>query len=511
MLQPISMEGRSNLTHKWEPLVHGRTYQVDYRSNLLAVPAWFEAGDISWVMPFILGTFDSFLVRGLAEPVHWSVFKNQRYCVVGLTCLAHQVSEDMNQDMGNRVLPVFLGYISRNIAEPVLPRMEIGEKGNAETKGGQFSELYHYVRQRWYEKRQDRESKVEDTPENTFDLEIADYPLDEDVRLNVEGNRIKIWPVPQKNGKDWLLARDEALWAAVSHHQGPVSLCLGLSRQGTAINGPFLNASAYDVQEIVRVYKPVKEPPIARPSAGNFDRTQQPGMEQHRDQSRQRPNEYRQGVPNETGGILGNIIERPLTAAGYVQESIKEEGVAGMLKGIGKGLKGFGKFLMGEDDPQEAFDQEQPYQRGPAPQVPHPSAPKGRGQGPGNRYDWVPPAQQKYQGPYYQGDARQRSQFPATSGESQRPIPPSQPRDMQPLPPSEPPERDWFGEFSNKPADIDKDTPAIEKVDKTEAAPERDGSGTSTGPLRNEASEDDLSEQPTEELKEDSSEKQADT
>lgn len=241
----------------WAPLVHGRTYEVDYRSNLLAVPEWFSATDLAWAMPFIQGTFDSFLVKGLPEPVHWSMFKNERYCVVGLTCLAHQVSEDMNRDIGNRVLPVFLGYICKEVHAPILPKMEIGAKSSeANPSTGQFSELYRFVRNRWHEKRQSNQL----TPvKETFELEVANYELSKETngKLNLQPEQTALWPISHPYH---VLADDQRLWSAASHYPGPVSLCMGLSRQSTAVAGPFLNATAYDVQRVVTLPKPVKEP-----------------------------------------------------------------------------------------------------------------------------------------------------------------------------------------------------------------------------------------------------------
>lgn len=239
-------------TQIWTPLVHGRTYEADYRSNLLAVPDGFTSADLDWAMPFIQGTFDNFLVKGVPEPVHWSVFKNNRYCVVGLTCLAHQVSEDMNRDVGNRVLPVFLGYVCQEVIKPVLPRMEIGEKGSQDKPGGQFSELYRYARERWREKRQSNSMRP---VKDVFELEIASYLPPSQNILNVRKGWTYVYPVLEK--------MDKTLWAAASHYQGPFSLCLGLSRQSTAISGPFLNATAYDITDPVGAPKPLKTPPAA--------------------------------------------------------------------------------------------------------------------------------------------------------------------------------------------------------------------------------------------------------
>ncbi len=470
MLQPMTMGRRSPLTRKWEPLVHGRTYEVDYRSNLLAVPAWFEPEDITRVMPFILGTFDTFLVKDLPGPVHWSVFKNEHYCVVGLTCMAHRVSEDMNRDVGNRVLPVFLGYISREIKKPMLPRMEFGKDGNPKHVDGQFSQLYKYARDRWYEKSwQAREIyRVEDT----FELEIADYPFHKDLVLNTEEGRITLWPVlPEK--ESWSLARDKGLWAAASHHPGPVSLCLGLSRQGTAIAGPFLNASAYDVHEQVTVDKPVKEPPvIPRPTPGNLKDSPPSGTKPRIDQSPRPAHDHRQEAPNRVCIILENIVGPPLKVVGFFQELWRDAQ----------------KLIHDEEEAsQQAPDYKQPqYQQGPYPESPNIPAPKESRQGSKHdepRYSWAKP------------DVQQEGDLP------------SQPREVQNAPSAAlPPKRDWFGASKDESGDTGKDAPKEEQpAKKPEGAPKRDWFGASTQPLRDETSEDVQEKQ-----KEDSLEKQTD-
>jgi hypothetical protein len=226
--------------HNWAAIVHGRTYEVDFRSNLIVVPEDFGREEIDWARRYILGTTVS--PDELRHHPRWSVFKSDRHCVVGVTCQSRLVSEDLTLDIDNRPGYVFLGYVARGPFPPLPPR-EIE----------QFERLYQFVRDRWREKK----SQSQDIHDCGYIFEpgVEEFPVAELPALNASGERIAIWP-----------SRDERrLWAAASNHPGPISLCLGLAGSRDAVEGPFDNATTGDAVERILLAKPLRdEPPAAR-------------------------------------------------------------------------------------------------------------------------------------------------------------------------------------------------------------------------------------------------------
>ncbi|NJN08167.1 MAG: hypothetical protein HC815_09270 [Richelia sp. RM1_1_1] len=71
--------------NQWSALVYGRTYEVDFR--LIAMPEDFNDEDKKWALKYILGTTRS--PEKLPEQPRWSLFKNDKYCVVGVTALPY--------------------------------------------------------------------------------------------------------------------------------------------------------------------------------------------------------------------------------------------------------------------------------------------------------------------------------------------------------------------------------------------------------------------------------------
>ena len=243
----------------WYPLVHGRTYEVDYRSNLLAVPPYFTQEDVRLVMPYILSAMGSFDIEGRRRNVyHYAMFRVGDYCVFGLGCMAHQVCADptYHHDMTQkRVLPMFLGYITRDPCNGSPPMLSVGEPYSAENTSGQFTELFRYVIQRWREKTYRPESLAlyPVKEDESYFVEMTSYRRDPEVtqwldmlKLNSDEQQLRIWPAMLAEGTE-VSARDRALWTKVWEEKEPISLCLGIASQSDALRGPFMNASAYNV------------------------------------------------------------------------------------------------------------------------------------------------------------------------------------------------------------------------------------------------------------------------
>lgn len=232
---------------EWTPLVYARTYSVDYR--FIVKPADFDSQDARWARKYILGTFETFSAEGLDDPVRWSVFKD-RYCVVGMTCMAYQLKTDKFQDeAGRRGLQVFLGYVSnrKSSALSALPPME----------KRLFEPLYRLVEDHWND-----QTWQQDNPQRTdyrYNLPGGNFPDTRGWRLNTEEQNTLTRPV---TFNDWL-------WAIASgqlKEPRTFSLCLNISRQSRAQEGPFLNTSTFDFPRDVDkpIYLPKSAPPSSR-------------------------------------------------------------------------------------------------------------------------------------------------------------------------------------------------------------------------------------------------------
>ncbi len=215
----------------WAPIVHGRTYLVDFRSNLIVVPEDFHEQEIVWARAHILVTTRQ--AEKLPGRPRWSIFKSERHCVVGVTCMADEVSETMTRDSANasdldpskpnpkgRPLYVFLGWVCRAPFAPVPPRELCW-----------YRELYHYVRARWAEKHQ--ADTVHLGRYEKDNLPAATAPPGDCFELSSQAHSLKVWPD----------ADPDALWASAAAQHPPVSLCLGLENSRDALDGPLLNVA----------------------------------------------------------------------------------------------------------------------------------------------------------------------------------------------------------------------------------------------------------------------------
>jgi hypothetical protein len=109
---------------KWSAIVYSRTYEVDFR--LIAIPDYFNDEDKKWALNYILGTTRS--TGSLDIQPRWSLFKNEHYCVIGVTCRANDLfestdlaTEDRTQDFKRRPLFAFVGYVTQIDQEQGLP------------------------------------------------------------------------------------------------------------------------------------------------------------------------------------------------------------------------------------------------------------------------------------------------------------------------------------------------------------------------------------------------------
>jgi hypothetical protein len=219
----------------WSALVHGRTYREDFRTNLIVIPEDFGREEIDWAKRYILATTAS--PERLRDGPRWSVFKSRRHCVVGVTCLAEAVSDNMIRDEHGRPVYVFLGYVARTPFPPLPPR-----------ELARFRPLYQFVRERWDEKGRQAHGIRECGYYEDALSEISSACEDEEEppRMNVRETEQAFW-IPADAGR---------LWTAVSVHPGPISLCLGLASRRDAEEGPFDHVTVADVREPARMVRP---------------------------------------------------------------------------------------------------------------------------------------------------------------------------------------------------------------------------------------------------------------
>lgn len=228
---------------KWAAIVYSRTYEVDFR--LIVMPTGFNNEHKQWAEKYILGT--TRLPEKLREKPRWSLFKNEHYCVIGVTCMLTEILatsgneniSEMMLDNGNRPVYGFFGYVTEltKDSDVEIPSM------NLEL----FTQLYKYVADKWHVKSFDSASKIPDESQYEVDFQATDVAVREtkdfalNDALNDSDKRVNLYP--NSDAKD--------LWFEASQCRYPISLCLGIAREKDAIDGPFLNATTPDVIEIV--------------------------------------------------------------------------------------------------------------------------------------------------------------------------------------------------------------------------------------------------------------------
>ena len=220
--------------HAWAALVHGRTHAVDFSDDLIAVPEAFLRGnprgglneDGLWAKKHVSGAQLSPDKLSHQRMARWSLFKNDRYCAFGVTCMASDVSADMTHDRYNREIYVFLGYVSRIDRDqyPAPPHHPpIPALGYLRESGYPLMQpLYQYIRDRFYD---EYASSPPPTPTVLRECLPREFPSDSSLSLNFDMNRdqnlVDLWP----------MSADSRLWATAALAPFSVSLCLGLANE----------------------------------------------------------------------------------------------------------------------------------------------------------------------------------------------------------------------------------------------------------------------------------------
>lgn len=316
---------------KWSALVYGRTYEVDFR--LIAMPKDFTKTDKDWAEKYILGTTKA--PEKLPEYPRWSLFKNEKYCVIGVTAMARELVqefqdenyENLTKDSQGRPLYVFVGYVANLEQEAGCPQIPTYLGSNIDL----FKPLYNkYIRQCW---------SVKSYQEARFVPILAEYEeLDYIASQTVADFDSDYFALNFKNTQVVCLWKDDEkerqnLWLSAAQNistSSSVSLCLGLATQKDASKSPFLNVTASSVKEKESVPKwiqPSVEHKENQPIPPTQVKSQPLKMKQSIDLSKKavelEPIEI-------VGGLIGGVT------------GFKIAGLFGCLTGIGIGWVGFG-------------------------------------------------------------------------------------------------------------------------------------------------------------------------
>jgi len=221
---------------EWAAIVYGRTYHLDFR--FITVPHNFEAEDLSWASQHIVATTQQ--ARNLGGSPRWSLFRNNRFCVVGVTATVKDLIGKTVKDNQGRPLYIFVGYVAQ-----ISPQQEIKNLPAYSSSLDNFKILYREVESVWLVRNYDPKSRYPAAsyyyPISFQNLEIPNYS-DLIPFLNQASKhprKIYLWPNFSHQNK--------LLWQTAAQHSN-TSICLNV--KGKALLGsPFLNLSSNQTQQ----------------------------------------------------------------------------------------------------------------------------------------------------------------------------------------------------------------------------------------------------------------------
>lgn len=227
---------------KWAAIVYGRTYHLDFR--LITVPQDFTPQDITWASQHIVATTQQ--ARNLVGSPRWSLFKNNNYCVVGVTCMVKDLIGDRVKDDQGRPLYVFVGYVAQLTKNQAIQNFP----PYAENCLDNFKILYQEIEQVWlvknYELNSTHPSLSHYCPINFANSAIAPQPQELtqlEQQLNQQSrhpDKIYLW----QNSTQ----QNSLLWQTAAQSSVPIAACLNI--QGKALNNsPFLNQSTTQTEQ----------------------------------------------------------------------------------------------------------------------------------------------------------------------------------------------------------------------------------------------------------------------
>ncbi|WP_319422861.1 hypothetical protein [Pleurocapsa sp. FMAR1] len=223
----------------WAAIVYGRSFHLDFR--YITVPHDFTDQDITWASAYILATTHQ--ARNLANHPRWSLFKNNSYCIVGVTCMVRDLMEFgqdsvevMAKDDQGRPLYVFVGYVT-----PLSKGKNIlNFPAYTEKHLGGFKPLYQQMEKVWLVKDYDQKSRQPllsqyQSLNSSVELIQVDTKIDSIPRINSllkQPDKIYSWCNSNQ--------QNNQLWMAAAKCSVETSLCLNIKAKVIS-NSPFLN------------------------------------------------------------------------------------------------------------------------------------------------------------------------------------------------------------------------------------------------------------------------------
>ena len=234
---------------KWAGIVYGRSYHLDFR--LIAIPEDFTSNETNWALEHIIPTTRA--ASKLSNNPRWCLFKNQSYCIVGVTCMVRDLIEhdrengedNLTKDAQGRPLYIFVGYGTKINTRKYAINFPAYNDTNLEI----FQPLYQYVRDQWLVKDSgiNRKKMILTSYQKLFFTKIKPK-IDSDPNLAEQLNckskyprKIFLW----QNFAEW----ESKLWATAAICKQPTSLCLGSASKQHLLTSPFLNGTVANLTE----------------------------------------------------------------------------------------------------------------------------------------------------------------------------------------------------------------------------------------------------------------------
>ena len=219
----------------WAAIVYGRTYHLDFR--FITVPQDFTPEDLNWASTHIIATTGQ--ARNLAGSPRWSLFKNNSYCVAGVTCMIKDLIGHTVKDDWGRPLYAFVGYVTQ-----LTPDKKIDRLPPYSDRLDNFKTLYQEIERVWSVRDYDSDSRKPALSQYyPIDFVKASNPSLLTTGLSTadnNANKIYLW----SNN----IEQNNQLWQASAQSLVPVATCLNIKGKPLT-NSPFLNQSNHQIKQ----------------------------------------------------------------------------------------------------------------------------------------------------------------------------------------------------------------------------------------------------------------------
>jgi hypothetical protein len=251
----------------WSVIVYGRTKEADYR--FLAIPDDFGEEEQDWARKYIRGT--TVYPEKLPGSPRWSLFKNYKHCVFGVTCMVRELTGskgkyDMTKDTSGRPIHIFFGHVAKinkyfNSLK-ILSYLEELDFFKSHYLLTSSETLWHLKDYQLINREIDKYpykfrlelnySKVAESRGDFNSSFFQDF-ISSKFSPCLEGeNRAFVWPdTPENRHNVW----ENCCRLLKYQNTVALSLCLGLPEKQDVLQGPFSNATASDATQHQKLTK----------------------------------------------------------------------------------------------------------------------------------------------------------------------------------------------------------------------------------------------------------------